>query len=129
MQSPELTIGFAIDFYSTTAQVIPVLLLALGWGSDFLRDLRGQTRCGYRIWKKPVIRAWGTSMALVSLAAEGAVILVLADLVGPGSVVKGLAITALAALSITVTWRMIVDIHAATKPPVRSRRVRVGPPS
>ena len=35
----------------------------------------------------------------------------------PGAFVKGLRITALPAISITVTWRMMVDIHDATKPP------------
>jgi hypothetical protein len=103
----------SMEFYSTTAQVIPVLLLALGWDSGYLK--RVQDRVEYpRRWPDSGIRAWGTAMALASLVGEAAMVLVLADVVDPGPVWKGLGLMALGALSVTVTVRLITDIRAAT---------------
>jgi hypothetical protein len=105
-----------MEFYSTTAQVIPVLLLALGWDSGYLTKLERDEPRSARFWTKSRIRAWGTVMALVSLTGEAAMVLVLAG-VRPADVVwKALGLAAVAALSVTVTVRLITDIRTATEP-------------
>jgi hypothetical protein len=109
------TIVGGMEFYSTTAQVIPVLLLALGWDSGYLKRVQNQVK-DRRRWPDPRIRAWGTAMALTSLIGEAAMVLVLADVMTGGPVPKSLGLIALAALSITVTVRLITDILAATDP-------------
>jgi hypothetical protein len=48
-----------VDFYGTAAQVIPALLLALTWESDYLRRLEHEDRSDYPVFKKPVVRWWG----------------------------------------------------------------------
>lgn len=106
-----------MDFYGTAAQVIPVLLLALTWESDYLRRLEGEDRSNYPVFKKPVVRWWGLFMIAAALVGEGTMVLVLADVVEGGDIAKGLGLLGVAALVGSMGVRLSCDIWRATKLP------------
>jgi hypothetical protein len=103
-----------VDFYATTAQVIPVLLLALVWESGYLERLKKEDRTNGYFWTKPRVRAWGLIMSGAALVGETAMLLVLADAVGDGILAKGLGLAGVAALLGSLGVRLIVDIVAGT---------------
>jgi hypothetical protein len=106
-----------VDFYGTAAQVIPVLLLALTWETDYLRRLRDEDRKDYLVFKKPVVRWWGLFMIVTALVGEGAMVLVLADVVEAGDIPKGLGLLGMASLVGSMAVRLSSDLWKATKPP------------
>jgi hypothetical protein len=103
-----------MDFYVTTSQVIPILLLALIWDSGYLQRLRDPTR-DVRFWKKRRVRVWVIFMSAAAIIGEGAMFLVLADVVSPGDAAKALGLVALAVLLGSLAVRVISDIVDATR--------------
>jgi len=103
-----------MDFYATTAQVIPVLLLALIWESKYLDSLKDPTRTAW-FWKKTQVRIWALFMSVAAVAGEVAALLVLADIVDPGDVPRWIAIVGLASLLGSLLVRLTTDILDATK--------------
>jgi hypothetical protein len=103
-----------MDFYGTTAQVIPVLLLALIWESGYLDRLKKQDRSKYKIWKKPRVRVWGIFLAVSALGAETAMMLVLADVVDKGTIPRWIGLVGLGVLIGSLVVRLITDVLEAT---------------
>ena len=72
----------AQDFYTTLAQVLPVLLLTIVWDRDWLADLparhRGTGANGVRFWTKPVVRYYSLLLSTLLTAAIATCLLVLA---------------------------------------------------
>lgn len=70
------------DFYTTLAQVLPVLLLTIVWDRDWLTSLparhRGSGPNAVRFWTKPVVRWYTLLLTVVLLSAIAASLLVLA---------------------------------------------------
>lgn len=109
------------DFYTTLAQVLPLLLLALIWDSAYLERLRGQSRrkrsedpAGVRFWTKPRVRAYTLFVAAVVGAATATTIFELGGIISDSI---GLRITLICALSVvlgTLMARIYFDVMAAT---------------
>jgi len=109
------------EFYTTDAQVMPVLLLALLWDSGFLRRVREQPRLsrrispdGVRFWTKPRVRAYSLFVASVMVLAIAADFLVLGNLVSDTTIVRWGEWLALALALGTLLFRLAVDILVAT---------------
>jgi hypothetical protein len=109
------------NFYATLAQVLPLLLLALIWDSDYLVRLRGQRRprrrsdpAGVWFWTKPRVRVYTLGVAGIVIAAIAVVILVLAGLV-PDSRALRIVLTAGVLLVLATLFTHIsVDVIQAT---------------
>jgi hypothetical protein len=104
-----------MDFYGTTAQVIPVLLLALVWESGYLERVKGEDRSRYPVFRKPVVRWWGLFMTAAALAGEATMLLVLAGILDQGDVSKAFGLVAVAAVLGSMAVRLSVDIWRATR--------------
>jgi hypothetical protein len=120
-----------MDFYGTTAQVIPVLLLALIWESGYLDRLKKQDRSNYKFWKKSRVRKWGIFMAVSALSAEAAMMLVLADVIDEGTIPRWIGLVGLGVLIGSLVVRLITDVLDATReveavPVQEDRRPRCG---
>jgi hypothetical protein len=103
-----------VDFYATSAQVIPVLLRALVWESGYLTRLRAENRSSGFFWTKPRVRAWGLFMSVTAIGGEASALLVLADIAAPGLVTKGFSLLGMAALLGSLAVRLVSDILSAT---------------
>lgn len=111
------------DYYTTMAQALPLLLLALIWDSSFLDRLRGQRRplrrtdpSGVLFWTKPRVRAYTLFVAIVVLASTGVAIFELAGFI-PDTFALRLVLACLFGLVLaTLMTRIWYDVLAATKP-------------
>jgi hypothetical protein len=111
------------DFYSTMAQVFPVLMLALIWESGFLERLKYETRRnkagnlanGVRFWTKRRVRVWIIVVAVVSAAELLLTIAVLVDALSDTVLVRVLVLAGLAMVLGSLLTRAIVDVLAATR--------------
>jgi hypothetical protein len=111
------------DFYAATAQVLPLLLLALMWDSGFLRRLRDQPRPlrrddpnGVLFWTRPRVRAYAVFLSADLVVSDGVAILVLAHLLPDSFALRAfIAASVLVALS-TLLTRLSVDVIQATAP-------------
>jgi hypothetical protein len=107
------------DFYSTLAQVLPLLLLALIWDSAYLDRLRGQSRrkrskdqAGVRFWTR--VRAYTLFVAAVVVAVTAITIFELGGII-PDSIGLRIALTcALVVVLGTLIARIYFDVIAAT---------------
>jgi hypothetical protein len=106
-----------MDFYDTTAQVIPVLLLALIWESGYLNRLETEDRKNFRFWTKPRVRVWALFMSFAAIAGEVTVVLVLAEVVSPGDIPIALGLLGIAVLVGSLGTRLVADILKATAQP------------
>src|SRR4051812_15587025 len=104
-----------MTFYSTIAQVIPVLLLALVWQSGYLDALKARVPSEVRFWTPERVRMWILVIAGVSVVGEATAILVLAGVVSESDVGKSLGVLAVAVLLGSLSVRVVVDVVAATK--------------
>jgi hypothetical protein len=111
------------DFYSTMAQVLPVLLLALMWDSNYLQRLRRQPRAprrddparGVIFWTKPRVRVYSLVLTAVIVAAVAVTFLVLADLTDD-SVALRLALIGVLVLGLaTLVVRIGGDVVSSTR--------------
>jgi hypothetical protein len=113
--------AMAGNFYSTLAQVLPVLLLALMWDSAYLVRLRQQRRpprradpAGVLFWTKPRVRIYILAVAGEVGVSTAMTMLVLAGII-PDSRPLRIALSAgLMLLLITLLTRIAVDVIQAT---------------
>jgi hypothetical protein len=110
------------DFYSTMAQVLPVLLLALVWDSKYLERLRKQTRLPRRVdpqgvlfWTKPRVRAYSLFVTSVLIAGIAVSMLVLAGALTDRAWLRGVLVGGLVLALVTLQWRITSDIVGATR--------------
>jgi len=106
--------------YTTVAQVIPVLLLALMWDSAYLDRLRGESRpprqagaAGY-FWTKPRVRLFILAVAVLLMAALLIDVLVLAGVLGDSAALRGIVVGGLVLAMGTLLFRIWVDVVRAT---------------
>lgn len=111
----------ASDYYSTIAQVLPLLLLALIWDSSFLERLRGQQRPSRRIdpsgvlfWTKPRVRLYTLFIAVVVLASTAASIFELAGFIPDSFTLRVVLACLLGLVVATLLTRIWYDVIAAT---------------
>ncbi|MEU3457691.1 hypothetical protein ABZ671_29440 [Micromonospora sp. NPDC006766] len=112
------------DFYATAAQVLPVLMLALIWESRFLDRLGNQNRQlrrtdpnGVLFWTRPRVRAYSLFIVVVIMLGTALALLVLAEALPPGPVLRAVLTICLLLASATLLTRVIVDVIDATAPP------------
>lgn len=112
------------DFYATMAQVLPVLLLALMWDSNYLQRVRGQSRRlrrddpgGVWFWTKPRVRLYLLLVAGVLVTAVGVSLLVLAGALEDTAWLRGVLVGALVLALVTLMVRIGSDVIRATREP------------
>ena len=119
------------DFFSTAAQVLPVLLLALVWESRYLERLPAEQRFtrledpvhGVRFWAKSRVWIWALTVVTVTICAIAICLLVLAGLV-PGWAWLGFAtVVGLGLALVSLMYRIWTDIVVATRLIRRNGRV------
>jgi hypothetical protein len=111
----------ASDFYTTMAQVFPLLLLALIWDSSFLDRLRRQQRRLRRVdpegvwfWTKPRVRAFTLFVATLAVGLTGISLLELAGFI-PNSLALRVVISCGLVLVLgALLTRIWIDVIAAT---------------
>jgi hypothetical protein len=128
----------ASDYYTTTAQVMPLLLLALIWDSSFLDRLRGQKRTlrrvdpsGVLFWTKRRVRAYTLFIAVVVLASTAVALFELAGFIPDSFTLRTVLACLLGLVLCTVLTRIWYDVIAATGPakdPVAAATVPDGSP-
>lgn len=92
------------DFYATLAQVLPMLLLALVWDSNYLQRLRNQPR----------VRVYSLVVTGLLVAGIGVSLLVLADVLGDAAWLR-LGLVGVLLLSLVRLFvRISADVVAAT---------------
>ncbi len=111
-----------MDLYTTVAQTIPVLLLALLWESAYLDRLRTEPRPprgnGRRgpFWTKPRIRVYMLSVSTAVMLALFVDVLVLADVLSDTAAVRSVVVGGLVLVMGTLLFRIWVDVLRATGP-------------
>ena len=111
----------ASDYYTTMAQALPLLLLALIWDSSFLDRLRGQKRSlrrvdpsGVLFWTKPRVRVYTLFIATVVLASTAVALFELGGFI-PDSFTLRVVLACLFGLVLcTLLTRVWYDVIAAT---------------
>jgi hypothetical protein len=111
------------DFYTTLAQVLPVLLLALMFDSGYLERLRKQSRparrhdpSGVLFWTKPRVRAYVLVVVVVAVGSTAIALLVLAGML-PDSLALRFVLVAGSVLVLgTLLTRVGIDVIQATAP-------------
>ncbi|MEE6258985.1 hypothetical protein [Plantactinospora sonchi] len=111
------------DFYTTLAQVLPVLLLALLWDSRYLDQLRRQARPSRRVdpahgyfWTKPRVRAYSLTIASVIVTELAVVVFVLAGALSDSAALRAVLVAGLVLALATLLTRVAVDVFDATRP-------------
>ena len=107
------------NFYSTTAQVIPVLLLALLWESPYLERLRREyrpSRAAGRgfFWTKARVRVFLLVVASIVMLTLLLNLLILAGWLPDSAIFRGLVMFGLIAALGTLSFRICVDVMDAT---------------
>jgi len=123
------------EFYATSAQILPLLLLALMWDSGFLLRLRGQRRLlrgngsdGVLFWTKPRVRGYVLFLVTVTVSATMVAILILAGFVPDNAIFRAGVSAAIGLALTTLLTRTAVDVVAATGPAPASAPTTVQPP-
>jgi hypothetical protein len=117
-----------VDFYVTCAQVIPLLLLALVFDSEYLTRLKDRneekvglrakttTKDQVRVWTKARIRNWSFFVCSAAIVGEVVMLLVLADvLLCPSAPAKAAGLVGVGGLVISLAVRVHGNIVHATK--------------
>jgi hypothetical protein len=119
------------SFYSTLAQVLPVLLLAFIWDSGFLMRLRQQRRPqrtvdseGVWFWTKPRVRVYTLLVVGTVTVSIGISVLVLAGEIPDSHGLRVVLSAGLVLVLATLTTRITIDVLWATTP---SRKQRPDP--
>lgn|GEM_PF-3481431 len=108
------------DLYTTVAQIVPVLLLALMWDSAYLDRLRSEHRPARRngsagfFWTKPRVRAFILSIAILVMATLLLDVLVLAGVVPDAAPVRAAVVGGLVVAMGALLFRIWVDVVRAT---------------
>jgi hypothetical protein len=104
------------NFYATMAQVIPVLLLSVIWDAGYLDRIARGAADNHRIWKRPQIRIWLSTILPLGVGAEIASVLAIAVRGLQTWVVGTAVLLASIGLIITLLIRMLSDVYRATSP-------------
>lgn len=111
----------ATEFYATLAHVLPILLLALMWDSEYLVRLRRQQRLprrmdptGVRFWTKPRVRIYALLVTGETVLSTAVAILVLARVIPDSRALRIALSVGLALLLITLLTRIASDVVGAT---------------
>lgn len=111
----------ASNFYATMAQVLPLLLLALIWDSEYLTRLRQQGRprrrddpAGVLFWTKPRVRAYILAVTAVVICSTALTILVLSGLISDSHALRIILVTGLLLVLATLMTRISIDVIQAT---------------
>ena len=109
------------DFYTTLAQVLPVLILALMFDSGYLQRLRGQERrrrrddpAGVPFWTKGRVRAYVLVVVTVAVVSTGVALLVLAGAMKDSAAIRWGLVAGSALVLGTLLTRVAIDVHQAT---------------
>jgi len=109
------------DFYTTLAQVVPVLLLAMMFDSGYLKQLRGQPRplrredpAGVLFWTKPRVRAYVLFVVFVAITSTAAAVLVLAGALPDTVALRALTSAGVLLVLGTLLTRIGIDVYLAT---------------
>jgi hypothetical protein len=109
------------DFYTTLAQVMPLLLLALIWDSAYLDRLRKQRRKlggagldAVRFWTKPRVRAYLLAVAGVVVIMTFVAIGVQARFIPDSFTLRVVLVCGLALVLGTLMYRIYYDVMSAT---------------
>jgi hypothetical protein len=109
------------DFYTTLAEVLPLLLLAFIWDSGFLARLRSQHRPlrsagagGVRFWTKPRVRVYTLGVAAIVVVCTATAVLVLAGVVADSRALRIALSAGLAVVLLTLMTRITIDVLWAT---------------
>jgi len=114
------------DLYTTVAQVLPVLLLALMWDSAYLERLRAQRRPSRRDdpsgfwWTKARVRVYALTVASLVMGDLLLVVLVLAGLVPDAVGVRVVVVVGLVVTAGSLLARIWFDVLEATRPDASS---------
>ena len=110
------------ELYTTVAQVLPVLLLALMWDSAYLARLREQRRPSRRRdpgggfwWTKPRVRLHILSVASLIMGDILLVVLVLAGVVPDVPAVRACAVAGVVVALTSLMCRVWFDVVEATQ--------------
>lgn len=109
------------SFYSSLAQILPLLLLAFIWESGFLARLRTQRRLprkasvrGVLFWTKPRVRAYTLAVAAIVIASTAVTMFVLAGIIPDSSALRIALSAGLMLVLLTLLTRIAVDVLWAT---------------
>lgn len=126
------------DYYATSAQVLPILLLALLWDSRFLENVATESRAARRhdpekgvlFWTRRRVRIYSLVVATAITINTGICLLVLVGLVGDSPLVRGLVLSGTALALGTLLTRAYVEIIKATGslPPPTDERTEPAAP-
>ncbi|WP_165964368.1 hypothetical protein [Actinomadura sp. KC216] len=113
------------EFYTTIAQVFPVLLLALLWDSQYLENLRVRPRPSRRedpvngvwFWTKSRVRVYVITVSIVIVAGLGAAVSALAGILPDSAVLRFLLLGALLLTLVTLVVRIWAEVTHASRPP------------
>jgi hypothetical protein len=123
------------EFYTTLAQVYPVLLLALLWDSRYLDSLREQRRLsraddpvdGVHFWTKARVRVYTIVLAFVLIGGLGATVFALAGLYGDSAPLRAALTAALLITLATLLVRVWGEVVRATSTGPVARAAPVEP--
>jgi hypothetical protein len=110
------------EFYTTTAQVLPVLMLAFLWESRFLIKLRTEVRppkrvdrvSGVLFWSKTRVRYFLITVATTTVLGTATSVLTLSGIL-PDSVLLRTVVSGCVLLALgTLLTRVVIDITDAT---------------
>jgi hypothetical protein len=112
------------DFYATTAQVLPVVLLGLLWESRFLETIASETRTlrrddpdhGVRFWTRRRARIYALVVSTAVMADTGLCLVVLAGAVPDSTLTRGIVIVGALLGLATLLTRTWIDVLKATGP-------------
>lgn len=110
------------DYYATTAQVLPILLLALLWDSRFLDNVATESRSPRRLdpergvlfWTRRRVRIYSLVVATAIMINIGICLLVLVGWVGDSPLLRGLVLAGTTLALGTLLTRAYVEIIKAT---------------
>jgi len=102
------------DFYTTLAQVLPVLLLALMFDSGYLERLRTEKRDDVLFWKKPRVRAYILFVVLLTVGSTALALFVLAGMLTDTLGLRIALVASAAIVLATLLTRVGIDVIKAT---------------
>jgi hypothetical protein len=110
------------DFYTTMAQVLPVVLLALVWDSKYLERLRAEKRISrwaephgdVWFWTKPRVRTYSIVVFGALTAGIAITMAILAGVLPPWTALRIGLLVVLGVGLATLAVRILVDVVLAT---------------
>jgi hypothetical protein len=106
-----------VDFYTTAAQVFPVLFLAIAWDSQYFKRLRDRTDDDVKIWTLSRIRAFGLVLCSWNIASLCVALFVLAGLFDDAILLRLIVLVGLVVSAGTLLYRIYEDLREATMRP------------